>query len=108
MRKAQFVSAAEQHDFYRVFGDPAEVGFGEVFEVEPGPGGGVNLAAGEQQALLVARAVDQDVVFAVAGKERYVAFDIQMQFHMAAGSVCPGGAAPVEFSALQGVVLSCN
>lgn len=73
--------AAKQHNFHRVIGDPAEVGFGEGFKVKPGPGRGVNFAAGEQQALVVACAVDQYVVFAVAGKERQGAFDIEVQFH---------------------------
>ena len=45
----------------------------------------MNPVAAEQQTLFVTRAVDQHVVFAVAGKQRYVAFDIQMQFHMAGG-----------------------
>ena len=85
MRKAQLVSAAKQHDFDRVFGDPAKVGFGEFFKIEPGPRRRINVAAGEQQALFVARAVDQDVVFAVAGKQWYVAFNIEMQFHMTGG-----------------------
>jgi len=85
MRKAQFVAAAEQHDFDGVLGDPAEVGFGEVFKVEPRPRGGVNLGAGEQQALFVARAVDHYMVFAVAGKQGQFAFDIEMQFHMTGG-----------------------
>ena len=64
-----------------MFGNPAEVGFGERLKSETGPRRGMYLAAAQEQALIVTPAVDQDVVFAVAGKKRPIAFDIQMQFH---------------------------
>ena len=93
-----------------MFGKPAEMGFGEPPKGESGPRRGMYLSAAQEQALIVTHAVDQDVVFAVAGKKGQIAFDIQMQFHggRGVGLVCPGGTAPVEFSALQGVVLPCN
>ena len=68
-----------------MFGKPTKMGFGQPLKGETGPRRGVNPVPGEQQALFVARAVDQHVVFAVAGKQRCVAFDIEMQFHMAGG-----------------------
>ena len=68
VRKTQPVTTAKQHDFHRMRCDPAEVGFGERFEVKPGPRRWVDLVAGEEQTPIVARAVDEDMVFAVAGE----------------------------------------
>lgn len=64
-----------------------EVRCAECFKVKIGPGRNLDFAAAQEQAMVMACAIDEYVVFAVAGKEWQIAFDIQVQFHGGGGCV---------------------